>query len=46
MAVSHPWIELETMYYLKKYRALRARYTVPEQEAYMAIQKKLEAERI
>lgn len=34
------------MYYLKKYRALRARYTVPEQEAYMAIQKKLEAERI
>ncbi|CAO3666167.1 unnamed protein product [Umbelopsis vinacea] len=38
--------ELETMYYLKKYRALRARYTVPEQEAYMAIQKKLEAERI
>ncbi|GAB5592586.1 hypothetical protein Unana1_07486 [Umbelopsis nana] len=38
--------ELEAMYYLKKYRTLRARYTVPEQEAYMAIQKKLESERL
>ncbi|KAH8552620.1 LYR motif-containing protein 5 [Umbelopsis sp. PMI_123] len=38
--------ELEAMYYLKKYRTLRARYTIPEQEAYMAIQKKLESERL
>ncbi|KAJ2962876.1 hypothetical protein NQZ79_g2124 [Umbelopsis isabellina] len=38
--------ELEAMYYLKKYRTLRARYTVPEQEAYNSLQKKLEAEGI
>ncbi|CAO3672857.1 unnamed protein product [Umbelopsis ramanniana] len=30
--------ELEAMYYLRKYRALRARYVVPEQDAHAMIQ--------
>ncbi|KAI9285474.1 lyr motif-containing protein 5a [Umbelopsis sp. AD052] len=38
--------ELEAMYYLKKYRTLRARYTVPEEDAHIALQKALESERI
>jgi hypothetical protein len=32
------------MYYLKKYRTLRARYVLPEQDAHMVIQEAAKAQ--